>query len=238
MVSLLDDPYIYNTTKEVSYLRSILNNLRSLKIEPNSDLVKVNMQQENILKTIRYDFAVKMTDLEQRIRKNTIRIFGLPETIGEEEDTVELVLDFFWRKLRVELNRCDINNSYRVGNPRGTYPRHVVVRFVSEMARKAVWKHRHVYRGPGMGIYEELCRERAKIFREAKCKFGKNSVFVENGVVQIRMPDGNSEKFLTLVHFRDFVKQRDFVAWKDWEKTMRAQNGIHWNPECDDCKKI
>lgn len=207
MATYMNDPYIFNLTREIRYLKSILTTLRPLEIGPNSDLAEVNRKQEKILNTLRYDFSVKLTDLEQRIRKNTVRVFGIPESPGEEEDVVEVVLNFFLRNLKIVLIRSDIKDTYRVGKFRKSQPRPVVVRFASDAARKRIWKRRHMVQNLGVGIYEELCPERIKIMKQAKQIFGKHCVAVEDGVIVVETQNRKFEKFLTLAQFEDFLKQ-------------------------------
>lgn len=211
MATYFSDPYIFEIMEEIRYLESVLNSLESELFEPTSDLDEVIKKQEKILHTLRYDFAVKMTNLEQKIRRNWVRIFGIPETPGgEEEDIIAVVLNFFLCQLKVVLSRSDIEDAYRVGKEKGKYPRAVVVKFVSYEARNEIFSRRHMIQEQCVGIYDELCPERARILKQAKRIFGKRNVYVKAGVIEVRIQDGNFKKFLTLAQLTDFVEEQGF----------------------------
>nr|KAG5708070.1 hypothetical protein BaRGS_002806 [Batillaria attramentaria] len=116
----------------------------------------------------------KADDLDQYIRRNNLRIYGLPETGEEDEGEIDdddnnnngacekKVLDLIQNKLQLkDVGHSDIEAAHRLGKKRtGSSapigPRGVIVRFVSRKTRDAVLHNRRRLKGSRQVVVEDL----------------------------------------------------------------------------------
>jgi hypothetical protein len=137
--------------------------------------------------------ANRIDDLEQYQRRNNLRIFGIPESSGE--DTDKIVMDLCKEKLKLEITSDRIERSHRVGagpTPAGsdTRPRAILVRFTSYRDRRAVFVEKRQLKGTGIVVREDLTRKRMELFRSATQKFGHRSVWTVDGRIHWVDSDG------------------------------------------------
>uniref|UniRef100_H2MAH2 L1 transposable element RRM domain-containing protein n=1 Tax=Oryzias latipes TaxID=8090 RepID=H2MAH2_ORYLA len=114
-----------------------------------------HIQHEKVLSYLLHreaSLASKCDDMENRLRRNNIRLYGIPEG-SEKDDMVKFVCHFFKTALEIR-EEIDINveRAHRAlgPKPRSTTapPRSIIVRFLDFQVKQAVlqqaWKQRQV----------------------------------------------------------------------------------------------
>lgn len=194
-----------NFLPEAEYLNSILHHIKpSAPREPPANWDEFMKEQDKILNTLRGNFDERLVDLEQRMLRNAIRVFNVPEF--EREDTKQLVLQLFLEKQNLKMADKDISSSCRKGLVRPGRPRCIVVHFNNDRARKFVLRRKGLLEKERIKVERELCPELLLIKNEAACKFGKESVKVGDEVIEVTTPEGELKKFQSVWMYRGFVK--------------------------------
>lgn len=129
----------------------------------------------------------KLEDQEQYSRRNSIRVFGLPE--NKDEDIEHAVLAVFNTKMQASCKPEHIDRVHRVGrrpiNNDNTKSRPVIVKFISYKYRDIVFKNKRTLRGTGITIKEDLSTTRLSLLKSTADKFGYRNVWTLDGVVRV-----------------------------------------------------
>ena len=117
----------------------------------------------------------RVNDLEQYTRRDSIRIFGIPETPHEDlAHKIKVhVIDHLPVEARFQVNERDIVRYHRVG--RNTGDRSIIVKFVSWSQKMRVVRARRVFKGKNVSISDDLTAINAQ-----RLKIVKNMSAVEN----------------------------------------------------------
>ena len=116
-----------------------------------------------------------MNDAEQYSRRNCLRLYGIPE--NSTEDTDQVMLDLAAEKLKIKLQRHEIDRSHRVGALRSTSrsgtetrpsPRPIIVKFTTYRTRNMVLRNRRQLKGSRIGIEEDLTAANRILLNKAK----------------------------------------------------------------------
>ena len=97
--------------------------------------------------------ADTINDLEQYMRCESVRVYGIPEApSGQKEDTDALVRDVFKTHLKVEVSPSEISRSHRTGvtikgKSGEVLPRPVIAKFTTYKARHRVYKEKKKLKG-------------------------------------------------------------------------------------------
>jgi len=103
----------------------------------------------------------KLNDLEQYTRRNSIRLFGIPESKDKHENCDIIVTNLARDKLGVKLDLHEIDRSHRVGKKTsepGKKPRPIIVKFGTYRSRQKLMRVRRKLKGTGITIKEDLTR--------------------------------------------------------------------------------
>ena len=137
--------------------------------EENADFRK-----ENIDLKARIDKLEAATEAaEQYSRRNCIRVSGIPEENNENTD--DIVLDVA-RAMDVNLDVEEIDRSHRIGKPKSTKPRDIIVKLATFRVRQRLLKNRKNLKtsmfdgGRFKGVYvnEDLTKFRSGILFDAR----------------------------------------------------------------------
>ena len=180
--------------------------LNSLSVEIGELKVKVNaLEEENArlresnedMKKSLLSVDEKCDDYDQHSKRTCLRVFGLPETVGE--NTEDLVLKLCREDLKITIGPEDIDVSYRMGRKRQPVSDHavtrsqnkpiyrpVLVKFVSYKIRKLVFDNKKLLKGSGFVIRKELTACRLKLYKSAVEKFTIKNVWTIDGKVYFK----------------------------------------------------
>lgn len=100
--------------------------------------------------------TARQEDMENRLRRNNIRVYGIPEDEEKDVDMIQFVTELFRTslKLQEDLNiRLERAHRATISKPKGTAPpRSIIIRFldfsVKQVVLQQAWKQREVlFRG-------------------------------------------------------------------------------------------
>ena len=169
----------------------------------------------------------RVEELSAYVRRNNLRIYGLPETDGGkttggtaskpetsqqcEDKVVKMLND----KLKVVVNRKDIEACHRVGvkhKDSQTGQRGVIVRFLSRKVRDAVLLARRNLKGTRTVIVEDLTPRAYSLLQQVKDdKDVCVQAWSKNGAVIMKTHSGKIETVRSLAFLKDDTKR---PGWK------------------------
>lgn len=138
---------------------------------------------------------------EQYSRRESLRVYGLPETTNEKTD--EVVREFVKERLNVELTSSDIARSHRItpkprpgSTARSENPKPIIVKFNTYNTRQAVFEAKSRLRGTRIFIQEDLTSHRRGLLNAAKQKSSVKRVWTNDGkiTVLVSIPGSNDRK--------------------------------------------
>lgn len=161
-------------------LSEITNSLKSLntKVESNSKVI-AHIDEK-------YDF------IEQSLKRNSLRFHGFAETEGENVN--DIIIAFINTHLKIPCSVRDIDYVFRVGryDNSSVRPRAIVINFVHNTIRNAVFNAKKLLKKSQFSIFEDLTSRRYELLVAAKKKFGNTKVWSAGG--KVYMWNGSENK--------------------------------------------
>ena len=138
----------------------------------------------------------KSNDNEQYSRRYNVRIYGVePVADGndEGEDCVKTVIDFCSDQLQVEVDQAEIDRAHRVGPPKESGPRALIVKFKDYATKFKVMKNKKKLKGKKIYINEDLTWRNQQFLKRVRqaCK-NQGYVFTADGYIFVKRADGES----------------------------------------------
>lgn len=153
----------------------------------------------------------KQDELEQYSRRNCLLIHGISET--DKEDTTDLAINTFQRRMNLKVDRSAIDRSHRLGriktnstsgeSPDTRKPRPIIVKFVSYAERHEVFRNKRTLKSSGVVISENLTLRRQKLLRDASNLDQVQAAWTTDGKVICLL---QNKKRITLTSPKDFNK--------------------------------
>lgn len=154
-------------------------------LEQNFDSLK---KENDILK-----FRAEKTELY--LRRNNLRIIGIPETTNE--NTEQVIINFLHDKMSLNIDLNELESCYRMGVKReGKKHRAIVVKFLSKKTRNLVYKSKKILKGQRVLIKEDLTTNRLELYKKACEEFHPKNVWTSEGIIFV-FHNKNVEKFET-----------------------------------------
>ena len=145
---------------------------------------------------------------EQYSRRNCLRISGYREE--QNENTDNIVLDIT-SKLNINLDINEIDRSHRVGRPRDTKPRDIIVKLFTFRARRKVYEARKKLKDngyDGVFINEDLTKFRSTLLFKSRKLVRERRIlgaWSSNGTVLIKDNIENVHKIMKETDLSPFV---------------------------------
>lgn len=145
---------------------------------------------------------IRVDDLEQYSRRNSIRLSGVGESI------IENPIKMLEEKLDVEIDHHrDIDRYHRVGktNP-GRKPRDILIKFANYHTKAAVIRSRYKLKGTGYFINEDLTKLRSKLLfecRNLKKQSTLKDAWTRDGNIYIKLNDDTTKRITSPEDLRD-----------------------------------
>lgn len=171
-------------------VQEVMGNVKQMVVEIN----KLKEENNNLHKKM----ECRVTNLEQYSRRNSLRLFGVPDE--PNEDTEHKVIDIVSRKMNVELPEFAIDRCHRIGIRKDNHskPRQIIVKFTSYKFRNMVFGNKKLLKGSSIIVGEDLCPARQAVYQEAKDKFGSRSVWTRDGVILVKTASEGIKKIYSL----------------------------------------
>uniref|UniRef100_A0A1Y1MUD8 L1 transposable element RRM domain-containing protein n=1 Tax=Photinus pyralis TaxID=7054 RepID=A0A1Y1MUD8_PHOPY len=156
---------------------SIEKKLEDFKIQTEGRLN--NLKKENV------KLATELDELKQYSRRNNIRVFGIPETSGEnvEDKFLSVTKD----RMSIVLMPNEIERCHRIGKKINNKPRPVIIKFMSYKTKALLYLNKKLLKGTGITLREDLTSDRAKLYKLAVDKYGFNNVWTYDGVIKLKL---------------------------------------------------
>lgn len=120
--------------------------------------------------------------LEQYSRRNCALLHGVPETDGENTDT--LFIATIAQHLGVEVKPRDLDRSHRIGARRADGAgRPIIAKFARYNARARVFREKRKFKGTNLMLTESLTKRRVGILNAARDHYGKTNVWTSDGEI-------------------------------------------------------
>lgn len=177
---------------------ALTETLSASLIQPVKELIAVNtsaianLREEGELRAEEVKglktMVIERTDEhEQYVRRNSLRIFGIPETPRESTEDKVLALA---AEMGVTLKMEEIDRCHRVGQKRdANQNRPILCKFVSYASRHKVFTAKKKLKGKNIGIGEDLTLLRREMLKAAIAHFGGKNVWTIDGVILIKNED-------------------------------------------------
>lgn len=205
--SLIDKLVSKMTTRLESIVAEATTKSLTAVLDRVAELEKQVTTLQERVSTLDTSLKLRSDDLEQYQRRNNLRVFGIPETNGE--DTDKLVTKMFKEKLGVDVPVSRLDRSHRVGrklDPRpgqDVRPRPIIVRFMSYQDRRQVFSAKKRLKSTGFSIREDLTSARVELLQMAAERFGRDRAWTLDG--RILWIDRQGTKGVAS-HFTEFPK--------------------------------
>ena len=198
-----NNPPDVNPLEQIKYdiiqaLSTEINKLKNVMLatqEENRQLKReiTTVKRENL--QLRDDLIYnknRINDLEQYSRRNSIRIFGLPEESNESHYECQCkVLNLVNDRLQVSMNENDIDAIHRTGTNRDGRPRGIIIKFVRRTLKEKVMSFNKMLKGSGIVITEDLTKSNLALFHAVKDNSNVLHAWTVNGKVFAIKDDGS-----------------------------------------------
>lgn len=186
-------------------IETISNPIRKIIQEEMKDIVKFYQDKiselEGDIKQLQRDNNKMKVELEERIdfieqrhRRKNIRLYGVSEE--KNESTEEIVVRTLSKQLNMDIPPNCIEECYRVGMKTSDNKRHILIKFVSQQMKYAVYKNKSKLKGTRVVVKEDLTPTRINYIKKLCEVHGNRNVWSSNGDIFYKS-GGKVEKFNT-----------------------------------------
>lgn len=168
----LIDTNVKHTNERLDQLSSDINDLKESLEFTEQDIDNKLVKVENELKDLKTDVKAiendllnadevsdKLVELEDRSRRNNLRIDGIEESPDETWETCEnKIKDVIKEKLDIETD-VELDRCHRMGKKRGNRPRTLICRFTKFKDKQCVLSNARKLKGTNIYIYEDFSQD-------------------------------------------------------------------------------
>ena len=138
----------------------------------------------------------KCNDNEQYSRRYSVRIYGVEfvaDVNDDGEDCVKTVMDFCRDQLEVEIDQAEIDRAHRIGPPKESGPRALIVKFKDYATKSKVMKSKKKLKGKNVFVNEDLTWRNQQFLKHVRqvCK-NQGYVFTADGYIFVKRREGES----------------------------------------------
>ncbi|KAB0790432.1 hypothetical protein PPYR_15194 [Photinus pyralis] len=186
---------IEKTLKNKDLMQEILSSVTQIVKQEFEQQIKV--LSDKVIQ-LEHALEVKTEGNEQYSRINNLRIFGVPESEGE--NTGNVIINLCKQNLKLDLSVVDIDCAHRLpGVP--NKPRPIIVKFVRRSTKILVSSNKKELKGTQYVIREDLTKIRQQLFKEIKTKFelSARDIWTSNGKIFAKI----NNKVAKFVNYND-----------------------------------
>ena len=131
--------------------------------------------------------------IETRHRRKALVFLGVAES--EKEDCKSVALGIINSKLSTKnMSSSSIKVCHRLGASSKDHHRPILVKFASEDDKSLAWNSKTKLKGSSITVREFLTKSRQSVFAKARLYFGMRACWTQDGVINIKVPDGSRLK--------------------------------------------
>ncbi|CAG9812888.1 unnamed protein product [Phaedon cochleariae] len=162
----------------IAQLEAEIDNLKSTTVSVQSN---INIADQKKIEQ-------KLDNIQQRTKRNNIRLMKVQET--DHEKTLEVCIDLFKKNMKLDITEANVCAAYRVGKNTGDRPRHIVVVFNDNTIEASVYNKKKMLKGTEIILKEDLTAYRLNLMKEASETYGFKNVWSVNGNIFSKGPNG------------------------------------------------
>ena len=206
----LIDTNVKNTNERLDQLSSDINDLKESLEFTEQDIDNKLIKGENELKDLKTDVKAiendllnpdevsdKLVELEDRSRRNNLRIDGIEESPDETWETCEnKIKDIIKEKLDIETD-VELDRCHRMGKKRGNRPRTLICRFTKFKDKQCVLSNARKLKGTNIYIYGDFSQgtmELRKSLWEQVLEYRRQGKFAYLNYRSIVVKDNNRHR--------------------------------------------
>ena len=177
---------------EQSFTNTIREELEKVKNELQSARVENEVLREEVeaMRSVIKNNEKKNNDLEQYIRRNNVRVFGVRDSVWEKEgDTETKIMELINKKLKVNIFSTNIEAVHRIGRHKNGYNRPIIVRFISRKDATRCLSNRRLLKGSGVVLVEDLTATNARWYGTIRNHPGVVNAWTKNGTTFYKRKD-------------------------------------------------
>lgn len=118
--------------------------------------------------------------LQQTEKNNNICVYNFPER--DNENIRQSFSEFCQNKLNIKMNNENIVKCFRMGNAKKG-PRPIIIKFEQHYFKKNILRSVGKLKGTGIGIMEDLVKNRLSLYKRAQEKLDRKNVFTRYGSI-------------------------------------------------------
>lgn len=188
-------------TKPKSLQISKCKGPRFFKKFRKDELEKYEALKETIAE-LQGEYRERFIKIENFIKDDTVRIFGVQETYGEDLSAV--VLRIFNDILKVRVLPGDLESCYRVENSDVKKCNSIIVRFLTVSTRNKILHAKTLLKKSGMAITQELSLDVLLLYKKAIKSFGVAKVKLDETCVLVTLPNKRELRFQSPEEIDDY----------------------------------
>lgn len=160
------EPIVKKMQEFESTIATLRNSMPSLPSTSHLQASNANLVSAKIMQDLT-SVKEKIVDLENRSRRNNLRVDGLPENEGETWEQTEAKLkELINLKLGLDGDSMLIERAHRVGKRDGGRPRVVVARFLNWKEKNEVLQNSRKLQGSGIYLNDDFAEETVRRRKE------------------------------------------------------------------------
>jgi hypothetical protein len=186
---------VLNDALQKKLVDAILSTVASTVTEIISEHFQDMQQQFQALQQIVKDQSRQLNELQQYTRRNSLRVFGVPEQSEDQtENTDKILQNIFREKMGVNIADSEICRTHRIGKRRRSphnagkgattvKPRPIIIKFTFYSARRRVFLAKRKLKGSRIVVREDLTAQNASLLRSTQERYGSPNVWTSDGRV-------------------------------------------------------
>ena len=198
LVKRLEDlEHLFNSERDISNTlqKKIMEMDKNFQVERQSFQERIDDLTTDLcsIETQIFKMDVRLIELEQYSRRESLVITGIPDTVSQRE--LEGVVINILKTIGVYIQSYDISACHRLFKKKGDITAKTIIRFVNRkivgislLKQSLLFKCKHTMNLPYLGFLQHLCAANEGVLRECKklCHYGFiQDYFTWNGFIKI-----------------------------------------------------
>lgn len=183
-----DEKLVLRVVEKVLSSDAFFNKLlETIKLGIRNEIQEVRQEVSAKVSSLENDLLqVQETcdNLQQQLRNNNLRIYGIPEAASD--DTSKVILKLFNDKLGIAVYENDLDSCIRIRG-KANQPRPILVKFARACVKNNIFSKKKFLKGSKIFFKEDLTKKRSTLVADAQKILGARNVFTNRGSVLIKL---------------------------------------------------